>query len=89
MVKWLRNLHGNLPQIVFIDPNPKDQQIKIIQLQDCLSMINDDKFQITNFQALLFAYPRELLHPAQPPTEGRKYTLACIYSLYGIYDDAC
>ena len=51
--------------------------------------MTNDKFQITNFQALLFAYPRELLRPAQPPTEGRKYTLACIYSLYGIYDDAC
>ena len=37
--------------------------------------MTNNKFQITNFQALLFAYPRELLHPAQPSTEGRKYTL--------------
>ena len=50
--------------------------------------MTNDKFQITNFQALLFAYPRELLRPAQPSTEGRKYTLVCFYSLYGKYDDA-
>ena len=40
--------------------------------------MTNEKFQITNFQALLFAYPRELLHPAQPSTEGRKYTLVFI-----------